>query len=258
MTRGNLAACLPAELQDDPGLPGFVRHPVRLDANDHARVSILPAGGYYGFAVTTIMVPITVEEIMPAARHYPIVFPSGCPSYPVAVLGTPGGLNRHVGHDGRWRRDAYVPGWLQRYPFVPMQAADGRWELGIDTASHRVVVGPVPGTTSMPLFDASGMLSSTARTAWQGCLQYLDALERTRRWIGSLMHDCQLVERCEHARTHDGRMERRSHPHQVIDINAYRDLPHSSVLAWHRHGWTPPTSLQLASQHNWEGLRRAA
>jgi len=258
MTDARPAARPATALQDDPGLPDFVRDPVRLDAKRHARVGVLPAAGYYGFAVATVMVPITVDELMPAARHYPIVFPSGVAAHPVAVLGTPGGINRHVERDGRWRRDCYVPEWLRRYPFVPVQGTGGRWELGIDAASHRFVAEHGAAAASAPLFDASGLYSSTARAAWQRCLEYIESLERTRRWIGALRRDYQLVERCARCRGGEDRPERRVHPHQVVDLQAYRDLPRSSVLAWHRHGWALPTAVQLASQYHWQGLRRAA
>ena len=257
MTTASPATHTATAQYDDPALPDFVRDPVRLDAGRHARTGVLPAAGYYGFAAATVMVPITVDELMPAARHYPIVFPSGAAAHPLAVLGTPGGSNRHVGHDGRWRRDCYVPGWVRRYPFVPVQGAGGRWELGVDAASQRFVADH--GTTpAAALFDASGAYTAPARAAWQRCLEYVQALERTRLWVAALRRDHQLVERCARCRAVEDRLERRLHAHQVIDLLAYRDLPRSSVLAWHRHGWTLPTAVQLASQYHWQGLRQAA
>jgi len=60
--------------------------------------------------------PLLAKEVIPAAAHFPVVFPTTGLAAPVAILSfTPGG-NRYVADNGSWQA-AYLPLHYQRYPF---------------------------------------------------------------------------------------------------------------------------------------------
>ncbi|MES1929115.1 hypothetical protein SADO_07662 [Salinisphaera dokdonensis CL-ES53] len=62
--------------------------------------------------------PLVFDEIVEAAKHFPIVFPaSRAKTKPVALLGLRRARNHFVAEDGRWQA-GYVPAFLRRYPFV--------------------------------------------------------------------------------------------------------------------------------------------
>lgn len=223
----------------------------------HAEAGVIRNAGWYGFAVATSMVPITLDEFMPAARHYPIVLSCDPSPMPMAVLGLPNGLNQHVELDGTWQRNHYVPAWIRRYPFVPIHGEDGSIELGIDDASNRFIPASRGGEDAHPLFDGDGGLSEFALAALRNCERYVCELEDTRRWVGALLLDEQLVERCT-ADGIGGIGGRRLRNFKLIDRIAHRHLPARRVVDWHRRDWMLPAALQMASQHNWSSLRRAA
>jgi len=92
------------------------RSPVVLRFEQHRDLCVKPAGDY-SFARDVNAVPISVGEFMPAIRNYPIVFAEGSLT-PVAILGLKQGENRFLTAGGAWRRDAYIPAYLRRYPFI--------------------------------------------------------------------------------------------------------------------------------------------
>lgn len=239
-----------------PPVPAFVRSPVPLDARTHAAAGLRGNAGCYGFAITTTLVPITLDEFMPAARHYPIVLSRGSVPMPMAVLGRCDGVNQYVEIDGSWRRDHYVPMWLRRYPFLPMQDEDGRVRLGIDAASNRYLPACDARQAACRLFDEDGRPSPQSLIALRGCERYMASLADTGRWVAALLEDGQLVGRC--TAEAEGGGGRRVRDFNLIDALAHHRLRPRRVVDWHYRGWTLPTALQLASQYNWPQLRRAA
>jgi len=238
-------------------LPAFVRSPVALDARRHAQAGLLRGAGYFGFAVATAMVPITIDEFVPAVRHYPIVLSDDESPVPMAVLGAPGGINRFVELDGTWRRHCYVPAWVRSYPFLPILGERGDMALGIDDACNRFLPAGGDAQGVERLFDRDGSLSGCSRRALRMCELLKDGFDATRAWVEALLDDRQLVGRSGLA-VRLGGDERRLHDFRLIDMSAYRRLPAARVVDWHRQGWELPTALQFASQHNWPSLRHAA
>ena len=79
----------------------------------------------FTFAREMTFVPLTMDEFPQAQRDYPIVFTTKGPTVPVALLGSNAGGNQFVEEDGSWRKGAYVPGYLRRYPFQMVREKEG-------------------------------------------------------------------------------------------------------------------------------------
>ena len=79
----------------------------------------------FEFARDLAFVPLTMDEFPQAQRDYPIVFTAQGPTVPVALLGSQASGNQFVEEDGSWRKGAYVPGYLRRYPFQMVREKEG-------------------------------------------------------------------------------------------------------------------------------------
>jgi len=71
----------------------------------------------YSFAAEANAIPLTVDEIPTAMRHYPIVLAPGRTATPVALVGFEQGKNAFVDKDGAWQEGTYIPAYVRRYPF---------------------------------------------------------------------------------------------------------------------------------------------
>lgn len=237
-------------------LPAFIHDPLVLDPEVHADAALLPGLGYYGFSVSTWMVPLTMTEFQPAARHYPIVLSSDASAAPAAVLGFPDGLNQYLEGNGNWREGAHVPTWLRLYPFFPSISGDGMVRLGVDRACLRFQAACTDRRAEL-LFDERGEPTVFAMRVLQRCEQLARDWRATGDWSRALHEDRQLLHRSSRDGLRCGE-DRRMHDFHLIDPCAHRDLPVQRLVVWQRNGWLLPTALQLASQHNWQSLRRRA
>lgn len=141
------------ELSSPPGYGAVVP----LDREKHAGLGISADTGR--FAVRLNAVFVTVVEFFAAARDYPIVFvsdPASGTALPVAVTGLLSGQNLFVDAQGHWRRGAYVPAYVRRYPFCTAQLA----ETGDDPSRFLICVEEgALGSDAPALFRSDGSAS---------------------------------------------------------------------------------------------------
>ena len=109
-------------------LPLFYREVVAFDKDRHGTLDFPEAGLDYDFARRTSVVPLLIHEVALALKSYPVVFlpaQGDTPPALVAMVGVGDDRNLFVEQNGEWRRGAYVPAWVRRYPFLPVQPAGG-------------------------------------------------------------------------------------------------------------------------------------
>jgi hypothetical protein len=161
-----------------PPLPPLYGALEPLRADRHAGLRVRNAG--FAFAREAAAVPLAAEEFLPAARSLPIVFAAQPPHMPVAVTGLAAGRSLMVEADGSWRRGAYVPAYLRRYPFLLVRAAPGSDQLVlcIDPGAPQVSRGG--GDGGEPLFREGGGASPTLDRALAFCRGLEEAALRTR------------------------------------------------------------------------------
>jgi hypothetical protein len=102
-------------------LPLFYRDLVAFDTAQHGKLAFPVAPPDYRFAAQTNIIPLLINEIPFALRHYPLVFLPGDDNNPptlAALVGIGDGKNQFVGADGQWRPNTYIPAWVRRYPFL--------------------------------------------------------------------------------------------------------------------------------------------
>ncbi len=132
----------------------------------------------FSFAAEANAIPLTVDEIPTAMRHYPIVLAPGKPATPVALVGFERGKNLQVMEDGTWRKGSYIPAYVRRYPFgLVRKSADENSHILCADMSSTLLSETGDG---QPLFNEDKSPSETAKRALDFCERYTISTERTR------------------------------------------------------------------------------
>lgn len=135
----------------------------------------------YSFAAKANAIPLTADEFPMALRDYPIVFSSGDRPTPLALVGMNKGRNDFVEADGRWRKGAYVPAYLRRYPFALVRESDEA-ERNILCADLSSTMFANSGDDAQKLF-VDGEPSGVIKGVLEFCNRYEVALHRTRLMV---------------------------------------------------------------------------
>lgn len=136
-------------------------------------------------------VPLTIEEFVFAQRHYPIVFSSGNPSVPLALMGLNEGVNVFTDDDGMPTRDIYVPAYVRRYPFMLARLRQETDELSLCFDPTAGVIGDFE--EGDPLFDGTEP-SVSVKATLEFCEQFEQAGARTGLFVEELIQNKLLID----------------------------------------------------------------
>lgn len=165
----------------------FYRKPEPLSVEAHGKLGVSQVDRPYAFVGQANFVPLTVTEFSPAALSYPVVF-VGDARQPVAVMGVNENVNLFVDESGAFRGDAYIPGFVRRYPFVfANDPANERMILCIDRDADFVKEGG-----ESPLF-VDGQPSDYTKQAMEFCNSFEQERIRTESFV-KLLTDLDLLE----------------------------------------------------------------
>lgn len=163
------------QAESAPVLPPGYRSLEALSAERHGGLRLHGAG--FGFAAALSAVPLAAEEFALAARWLPIVFGAQAPHMPVALTGLAAGRNLYVEADGSWRKGAYVPAWLRRYPFFLLRTAPGSENMALCIDPGAPQLGTEAGE---PLFGPEGKPTPQLERALAFTRRVEEALLKTR------------------------------------------------------------------------------
>ena len=115
-------------------LPLFYQDPVVLNKVAHADWCVEEKGGF-SYAKKAHAIRLNLEEFSLAAPHYPILFAHEANNwFAVALTGVRTNQNLFVSEEGTWARQAYIPAYVRRYPFIPAQTATDTLLVCLDQA----------------------------------------------------------------------------------------------------------------------------
>jgi hypothetical protein len=163
--------------------------PISLDLHGKMKVrsmTSMPAMG------SSHAVPLTVDEFSLVQRNFPIVFSSGGPPVPIALMGLNEGVNVFLDENGRALDPTiYVPAYLRRYPFLLAR-------LRPDTDELSLCFDPTSGTIGdfeegEPLFDGD-QPSDATKAILDFCEQFEAAGQRTNAFIEDLVKSDLLMD----------------------------------------------------------------
>ena len=154
--------------------------PEPLNVQAHGGLGLVRRANPFGFARTATAVPIQVTEFGPAALSYPIIF-AGDEKTPLAVLGVRADENLFVSPDGVYEPEAYIPGFIRRYPFVLANDPDQqRLMVCLDRAASFVTPDG-----ELRLFE-NGEPSAYTRDAIKFCEDFEMERQRTENFTARL------------------------------------------------------------------------
>jgi len=223
-------------------IPVLYKRPRALDADLDGRAGFKTIAGF-AFAQAAGSVPLTIDEYAQAQAHYPIVFTTSEPAMSVAVLGLAPSENLFVAADGSWRRGAYVPAYVRRYPFIfqlrPSPEGD-QLVLCIDEASGAYLA------EGGEAFFRAGRPSALTERALQFCATYQARYEETRQFVDALAERALLVENRADLALPSGRRTSLG-GFRVVDEKRFGELPDELFIAWRRRGWLALIYVHLLS-----------
>jgi hypothetical protein len=136
-------------------------------------------------------VPLTVDEFIPAQRHYPIVFSVGPNPVPLALFGLNEGVNVYTGEDGIPLQNLYIPAYVRRYPFMLARLRQDSDELSLCFDNSGDLLGDFEEGT--PLFDGTEPSEATRNTL-AFCEQFEQAGMRTGMFVEELIQNKLLID----------------------------------------------------------------
>jgi hypothetical protein len=246
-------------VQAQPGaaFPMFYQRPVPLQAQVHGGISLKRAVNFR-FALQTNTIPLNANEFFNAQRDYPIVFTSDPIPTPMAIVGLQDKLNLFVEPDGSWRRGAYVPGYVRRYPFLFATRTDSAdLTLCVDETSERI-----ERSQDNPLFR-DGKTSEVTQKALDYCVAYQRHHEATLE-LGRILAQVELVVQRDATVKLNATDSVRVAGFKMIDEDKFNQLPPETFLEWRSKGWIALIYSHLLSLGAWDRLvqivaeRRAA
>jgi SapC protein len=247
----------PPQAQPAATYPMFYKRPFALQAQVHSEVS-LKRGANYRFAAGTNSIPLTLQELFQAQRDYPIVFTNEAVPMPTAVVGLQDQTNLYVSPDGSWRRGAYIPAYVRRYPFLfSEQAGNANLTLCVDEGSDLI-----EATTENPFFR-DGKTTEITQKALEFCIAYQRQHEATRDFGRALAQVELLVARDATVKMPSGESIV-VRGFKMIDEPKFNTISAETFQDWRSKDWIKPIFAHFLSLGAWDRLvhilseRRAA
>ena len=220
-----------------------------LNKTAHGELRLRPAKTM-NFAAKANSIVLAGSEFAAASHDYPIVF-SGKGAEPTAfaVTGRKTGENMFVSKDGVWKKGAYIPAYVRRYPFMLIKSQDGTtFNLAIDPESEMI-----HAKIGDPLFDGDQPSKATERMLELSKSFVLD-MERTATIIRQLEALDLLEERQIDVTLANG-VKSRIGGFRVVNESKLTALSDGDFLAMRKTGALPVVYMHLVSQQRWASFR---
>jgi hypothetical protein len=218
--------------------------PVSLDV--HGAMSIKPIDNFE-FARHTNSIPIVAQEFGSASLQYAIVFsesPDG--HFPAVLVGIREDENVFVGKNGKWDANAYIPGFIRRYPFA----------LGTNDSANTFTMmidkdyqGLNKSGKGDRLFDDEGKQTTFTTNALSFLRDYQGHFQGTLLF-GNKLAELGLLENTEAHLPLPGDPERRLGGFKVVNREKLRALPVETVARLNASGELEMIYCHLLSLNN--------
>ena len=228
----------------------WYKHVVPLDREKHAGLALRPSLDA-SVAAGEAVLPLCLEEIPLAAAHYPVVFQVEATVVPLAVVGLRQGQNLFVDAEGYWTPGAYVPAVVRNYPFVLIEAGEGRELVGLESGA------PQFAKDGQPLF-VEGELTPLGKRHIEFARAYRLGMAKSAAF-GTALKDAGVLEPQRADIVLPGGVERRRvEGFHTLDAKRFEALPDEVFLAWRREGWLSAAYHQIGSAVHWAHLSNLA
>lgn len=232
--------------------------PALLNKAQHGSMGVSRPARPFAYAEGIRAIPLTVSEVASASRHYPVIFTTNEQAMPLAVVGLIDDENLFVDADGNWEENAYIPGYLRRYPFAlandkQADPQNPRMAMIVDEAYDGIVEGG-----ELPFF-VDGEPSDAMKQAMDYCQTYERDRLVTNQFAQQLPKYSLLAEQVAQFTPDDGPEARPFAKYVGVDENKLNALSDEQFLELRKSNILPILYAQLMSMGNWRLLmeRRA-
>jgi len=163
-------------------LPMFYQDLMPLNSRDHANWKSRTTENAK-WMVNQHAVPLTAEEFVHAARHYPVIFSTSDQPVPLALMGLNENVNVFFDDEGKLTSPVYVPAYARRYPFMLAKLSPETEELSLCFDPTSDLVGEFD--EGMILFE-DGEPSEACKGTLDFCRNFEEAGFRTTSFVEEL------------------------------------------------------------------------
>ena len=229
------------------GMPPMYSGVEALSAQRHGSMKLAPRSGFaHAAGMSSILV--AASEVPAAARDYPVVFSDReNDSMAYAVTGYAEGVNIHVDSEGAWRKDAYIPAFVRRYPFIFIESEGGkRMTLGVDPKALSEEKGSA-------IYEADGQPSQTTKNALAFCSAYRNEMDRTRVLVQQIIASGITISRRADVNLPGGKKAMIG-GFRIVDEKKLSELPDDAFLEMRRTGALTLVYCHLMSMASWRNI----
>lgn len=230
----------------DNAFPLFFKDPVVISLQEHKDAK-LRRNLDMSFTRSTNSIPLTVGDIVEAAKHYPVVFSMGEKMVPVAIVGLEK-ENYFVNEKNEWLDGRYVPAYVRKYPFIFSEAPEvDQLTLCIDRNALAS-----KGEDGIAMYEGDSP-APFLNNALEFCKAYQGEYMLTQRFSETVSKLGLLRQQRSEVKFANGRAVELN-GFQLVDIEKLQNLADKDVVDMHREGSLPLIYSIVQSQSNWQRL----
>ena len=218
--------------QPPQNLPLFYKNLQPLSSSLHAGYRARQSDKAPYFA-RTHAIPLTIDEFIHAQRHMPIVFSSGDPAVPLALMGLNEGVNVFVDEEGKPNGQIYVPAYVRRYPYLLARLQPDAQELSLCFDPSSDLVGEYKDGDA--LFDGDKP-SEQLNTILKFCEDFEIAGQRTSAFVKELQDMDLLIDGEVSIQPAEAPQPFVYRGFRMVDENKLRELRGDILRGWNQSG----------------------
>lgn len=139
-------------------------------------------------------VPVGMNEVGEASKHYPIFFLKDSDGIiPFAVLGLKEGENKFVNNAGEWRKNRYIPALIRAYPFILSKTNAENANLSVALDEDYEGINKKDGNR---VFDDEGNPTEFGNQIINYLQELYSMLESTKK-ISKLLEEAELLQQID-------------------------------------------------------------
>ncbi|MCZ2327853.1 SapC family protein [Bartonella sp. F02] len=203
------------------------------------------------FAKDTHWVPLAGSEFFQAAVDYPILFMSALDEQEkrhytsVALVGLSNNENDYIAADKSWKKVAYIPAFVRRYPFVLAQIPNEK-ELSVCFDQQSGMFNEVEGTN---LFNSDGSVSPFMEDRIRFLETFRVAMEKTSEFIDTLVSMDLLSQKSINVKDDKG-LSALLEDFWIVDEEKLNKLSAQQLAKLHKNGFLGWIFAHLMSMNN--------
>ena len=223
----------------------FYKQPELLNHEAHGSLGLRLPQRPFEFARKSRALPLTLNEIPSAQKHFPVIFSDLDNPVPLAVVGTLDDVNLFIDDQGQWESETYIPAYVRCYPFALAARSDDEFAVVIDRAAESISDSP-----EQPFFGDDSKVTPETQALIDFCGRYDAESKRTAQFGQRLKELGLLVGQQVSRKTVEGE-EVPVANYVAVDSEKLNDLDDAVVKELFDQGFLAGVFAHLFSLENW-------